>query len=148
MFLLSYPLHLFLRRSLGLQWREMAERSNAAVLSRAEGFPLGKTVDPKGPGVLPEASIRRILLIYFLSMPFFAYILKSLKDQKYYYGHCANLDTRVSNHNSGKTRSTKSRRPFVIHYYESFETKSEAAKREYFFKSIAGYNYLKSNRII
>ncbi len=37
---------------------------------------------------------------------------------------------------------------FLGHYYESFETKSEAAKREYFFKSIAGYNYLKSNRII
>jgi hypothetical protein len=47
-----------------------------------------------------------------------------------------------------KTRSAKYRRPFVIHYYESFETKSEAAKRKYFFKSIAGYNYLKSNGII
>ena len=67
---------------------------------------------------------------------FHAYVLKSLKDGKYYYGHAADLKIRLSEHNRGKVRSTKSRIPFILHYYETFKTKSEAAKREAFFKSI------------
>jgi hypothetical protein len=37
---------------------------------------------------------------------------------------------------------------FIIHYTERFSAKSEAAKREYFFKTIDGYNFLKSSGII
>jgi putative endonuclease len=81
-------------------------------------------------------------------MSFFAYILKSLKDGKYYYGHCENLDSRVKRPNAGHVKSTKSRRPFLLHYSEEFVSKPEAAKREYFFKTIDGFNYLKSNGII
>mgnify|MGYP003346929356 CR=1 FL=1 len=72
-------------------------------------------------------------------------ILKSLKDDKYYYGHCEKLSERLKYHNGGKVRSTKSRRPFVVHYSEIYESKSEAAKREFFFKSIVGYQWLKEN---
>jgi len=79
---------------------------------------------------------------------FYAYILKSLKDGGYYYGHCENLDKRLKNHNAGKVRSTKARRPFEIHHSEKYSTKTEAAKREYFFKSIERYNHLKSLGII
>jgi putative endonuclease len=77
-----------------------------------------------------------------------AYILKSLKDEHFYYGHSQDLQNRLKRHNTGKVRSTKARRPFIIHYYEEFATKSEAAKREYFFKTIEGYNYLKLKQII
>lgn len=79
---------------------------------------------------------------------FYAYILKSLKDGKYYYGHTADLNFRLDAHNKGKVRSTKGRKPFVLHYYETFETKPEAAKRETFFKSIDGYIFLKERKII
>ena len=79
---------------------------------------------------------------------FCTYILKSIKDGKFYYGHCANLETRLSQHNSGKVRSTKSRVPFIIHYKEEFESKSEACRRELFFKSIEGYKWLRENKII
>jgi len=79
---------------------------------------------------------------------FHAYVLKSLKDGKYYYGHAADLKIRLNEHNRGKVRSTKSRIPFILHYYETFKTKSEAAKREAFFKSINGYIFLKENKII
>ena len=78
----------------------------------------------------------------------YVYILKSLKDEKYYYGSTSNLDKRLASHNSGKVRSTKFRRPLKIIYFESFETKSEAIKRELFFKSKSGYFWLKSNHII
>jgi putative endonuclease len=76
-----------------------------------------------------------------------AYILKSLKDGKYYYGSTSNMDSRLKRHNAGLVTSTKFRRPWVIHYTEKFETKSEAMQRELFFKSIDGYNWLKQNGI-
>ena len=79
---------------------------------------------------------------------YYAYILKSLKDQKYYYGHTSNLENRLKEHNNGKVRATKGRRPFIIHYYETFSSKSGAAKREFFFKTIEGYRFLKENKII
>jgi len=79
---------------------------------------------------------------------YFAYILRSLKDEGFYYGHCQDLEKRLKNHNTGKVRSTKARRPFVLHYSEKYLTKTEAAKREYFFKTIDGYNHLKSKSII
>jgi putative endonuclease len=79
---------------------------------------------------------------------YFAYILRSLKDNRYYYGSCEDLEKRLFTHNAGKVRSTKSRIPFVIHYHEKHATRSEAQKREYFFKSIDGYNWLKVNKVI
>ncbi len=74
---------------------------------------------------------------------YYAYVLKSEKDGKYYYGSTKDLSKRVSEHNKGKVKSTKGRRPLVIHYFEEFESKTEAIKRERFFKSIDGYKFLK-----
>ena len=79
---------------------------------------------------------------------YYTYILKSKKDNHYYYGSCEHLDKRLQVHNAGKVRSTKSRIPFVTHYFETFQTRSEAQKREYFFKSIEGYIWLKEALII
>ena len=79
---------------------------------------------------------------------YYTYILKSLKDGKHYYGHTSDLQVRLKIHNLGKVRSTKSRIPFELVYFEEYETKSEASKREYFFKSIDGYTWLKKNKII
>jgi putative endonuclease len=75
-------------------------------------------------------------------MPFYTYILKSNKDDGYYYGHTKDLENRLQKHNSGKVRSTKSRVPFTLHYHEIFETKSEAYRQEMFFKSADGKKYL------
>jgi len=74
--------------------------------------------------------------------------LKSLKDNRYYYGSCKNLSKRLENHNSCKVKATKYRIPFVIHYFEKLETRSKAYKREMFFKSIEGYKWLKEKNII
>ncbi len=81
-------------------------------------------------------------------MPFYAYILKSLKDDGYYHGHTADIDNRIKTHNSKKVRSTKSRIPFVLHYFEIFQTKSEAYLQEQYFKSADGKIYLKEKGII
>jgi putative endonuclease len=69
--------------------------------------------------------------------------LKGLFD----YGHSVDLDNRLKRHNQGKVRYTKPRRPWKLVYCESFETKSEAYRRELLFKSIEGYRYLKEKGI-
>lgn len=79
---------------------------------------------------------------------YYSYILKSLKDNGYYYGSTSDLDNRLKNHNRGKVRSTKGRRPFVLHFYESHNDKSSAMLRERFYKSIDGYKWLKNSGII
>ena len=78
----------------------------------------------------------------------FTYILKSLKDGKYYYGSTSDIDNRIVHHNSGKVKSTRNRRPLKLHYQEQFNIKKEAEARERFFKTIDGYIWLKENRII
>lgn len=83
-----------------------------------------------------------------LSAMHYAYILKSLKDGKYYYGRTSDLEKRLKYHNSGKVRSTKNRHPLVLHYYEEFPTKTESIHKETYFKSIEGRNWLKSKAII
>ncbi len=69
-------------------------------------------------------------------------------DNKYYYGSTGDITSRLKQHNYGKVRSTKGRIPLVLHYSEQFENKSEASKRELFFKSFKGYIWLKKNNII
>ena len=81
-------------------------------------------------------------------MPYCAYILKSLSDGGYYYGHTSAIENRLQTHNARKVRSTKSRVPFILHYFEIFQTKSEAYRQELFFKSALGKDYLKSKNII
>ena len=79
---------------------------------------------------------------------FYAYILRSLKDGTHYYGHTADMDERLKIHNRGKVRYTKGHYPYVLHYFEEYSSKSEAARREIFFKSIDGHNWLREQRII
>lgn len=79
---------------------------------------------------------------------FYAYILKSLKDSTYYKGSTDDLKKRIKQHNSGKVRYTKGHLPYKLHYFEEFDTRAEALKREKFFKSVEGYKWLKKNNII
>ncbi len=83
-----------------------------------------------------------------LSAMFYTYILLSEKDNRCYYGSTSDLDQRVKAHNQGKVRSTRSRRPLKLIYYESYETKKVALQRELFFKTKAGYIWLKNQGII
>ncbi len=73
---------------------------------------------------------------------YYVYIIKSLQTGRYYYGHTKDLLLRLKAHNAGKVRSTKGYRPWKLHYYEIYSTKREAYRREMFFKSIEGRNWL------
>ena len=61
---------------------------------------------------------------------FNVYILKSLKDGKLYIGYTNNLRRRIYEHNSLNTKSTKSRAPFKLVYYEAYVDQDEAKHRE------------------
>jgi putative endonuclease len=81
-------------------------------------------------------------------MNYFSYILFRKKDKRYYYGSTNNIVNRLKRHNKGEVKSTKNRIPLTLHFSESFSNRSEAYKREQFYKSIDGYNWLKQNKII
>ena len=77
-------------------------------------------------------------------MTYFVYILTSLKDSKRYIGMTSDLSRRLNEHNSGKVKSTKNRRPLELIYTEEFISKQDALNRETFFKSGIGREFLKS----
>ena len=82
---------------------------------------------------------RRLLLL-----PYYAYILFSLKDKKLYIGLTNNLKKQLQAHARGDVKSTHKRRPFKLIYYEYFINKEDAQAREIFLKSGAGRKQLKS----
>ena len=66
----------------------------------------------------------------------YTYIVRC-SDGSYYTGWTNNLEKRIQDHNSGHgAKYTKSRRPVELVYYEEFETKEEAMRREYAVKKM------------
>ena len=66
----------------------------------------------------------------------YTYILHCA-DGTLYGGWTNDLKKRLHAHNSGTgAKYTKSRRPVTLAYYEAFETKQEAMKREYAIKQL------------
>ncbi|MHB1769688.1 MAG: GIY-YIG nuclease family protein [Minisyncoccota bacterium] len=61
----------------------------------------------------------------------FVYILECA-DKSLYVGYARNIEKRLNEHNESKrgARYTKSRRPVVLTYSESFATLSKALRRE------------------
>ncbi len=62
---------------------------------------------------------------------FYFYVLKSEKDNQLYFGYTHDLKNRLKEHNSGYTKSTRERRPFILVYYEGYSSKSDAMQREH-----------------
>jgi len=73
----------------------------------------------------------------------YVYILKSLKDNRYYIGITKNLKSRLVKHNRGGVYSTKARKPFILIKSEKFENYSSAREREKEIKSFKGGNKFK-----
>jgi putative endonuclease len=70
---------------------------------------------------------------------YYIYVLKSLKDDNLYIGQTNNLQQRIARHTAGKVQSTRHRRPLELLYFEEYETRSEAVRREVYLKSGAGH---------
>ena len=66
---------------------------------------------------------------FFLVMPFYVYILQSMKDGSYYIGSTNNLEDRIERHNQGRSQYTKLRRPWKLVYSEELPDRSSAVRR-------------------
>jgi putative endonuclease len=62
------------------------------------------------------------------------YIIKSSTDNTYYIGSTNNIERRLQDHNAGKSPYTSKKIPWELVYLESFESKTNALKREKFLK--------------
>ena len=66
----------------------------------------------------------------------YTYIVRC-RDNTFYTGWTTNIEKRIEVHNSGKgAKYTKSRRPVELVYFEEFNTKEEAMRREYEIKQM------------
>ena len=66
----------------------------------------------------------------------YTYLLECA-DNTFYCGWTNDLEKRVNAHNSGQgAKYTKPRRPVVLVYYEEFQTKEEAMRREWAIKRL------------
>lgn len=66
----------------------------------------------------------------------YVYILKC-RDHSFYTGWTNNLKKRIEKHNLGLgAKYTRSRRPVELVYFETFENKTDALKREYQIKQL------------
>ncbi|MCF8381498.1 MAG: GIY-YIG nuclease family protein [Bacteroidales bacterium] len=77
-------------------------------------------------------------------MNFYTYIIYSASINRYYTGSCSDLKKRLQRHNDGATPSTKPGRPWVIYWFEEFENKSDAIKRENQIKRMKSRQYIES----
>ena len=81
-------------------------------------------------------------------MPYFIYVLKSELTGSSYVGHTFDLEKRLIEHNNNKSLSTRGKKPWRLVYKEEHTTRSEAASREKYFKSIKGRLELKAKGIL
>ncbi len=65
----------------------------------------------------------------------YVYILHSLKTDKYYIGSTTDYLRRLDEHNSGKSKATKSSIPWRLVFYQQFESISVARSVEYQLKA-------------
>ena len=75
---------------------------------------------------------------------YYVYAIQSLSRKYIYVGLTDNLIRRISQHNSGKEKTTRSYAPFQLIKIEEYPTRLEARNREKYLKSGVGKEYLKS----
>lgn len=59
------------------------------------------------------------------------YILRSLKNNRYYVGSCLSLERRLFEHNSGQVKATKNIRPVELVFKQEFKDIKTARQVEY-----------------
>lgn len=73
----------------------------------------------------------------------YVYIVEC-KDATLYTGWTTDIEKRIKRHNCGKgAKYTRTRFPVELKYFEEFDSKEEALKREYFIKQLSRQEKLK-----
>ncbi|MAZ40895.1 excinuclease ABC subunit C [bacterium] len=75
---------------------------------------------------------------------YYVYVLKSKTDESLYIGYTNDLKRRFEEHNTKQSKSTKSKAPFELVYYEAYNSRSDAKYREKQLKRFSGaFTHLK-----
>jgi putative endonuclease len=147
------------------------KRINEAVKNNPDKFPIGyilelskeeldslkskiSTLKNKGRGqhskylqkAFTEKGLYMLATIFTLcnNMNFYVYILQSTVDNHFYTGYTKNLEERIDQHNAGKVKSTKNRRPLKLVYFEGCLNQQDATHREKYLKTTYGKRYIKN----
>ena len=73
-----------------------------------------------------------------------AYVLQGAGERYLYKGSCRNLVNRLADHGAGRVSRTKNRRPLKLVHVEHFDSYADARRRELFFKTGAGRDYIEA----
>jgi len=92
---------------------------------------------PGGGTCLPAGRLVDAKIMYF------TYVIKSKLRNYIYVGITSNLEKRLLEHNLGKNKTTKPYVKFELITAESYNSRLEARKREKWFKSGEGKEFLK-----
>ena len=77
-------------------------------------------------------------------MPFYSYVLRSLKNGILYKGSTQDIEKRLIIHNQGLVNYSSKHTPWELVLFEQFETRGEAIKREKWYKTGTGRDWIKS----
>uniref|UniRef100_F4C1B0 Excinuclease ABC C subunit domain protein n=1 Tax=Sphingobacterium sp. (strain 21) TaxID=743722 RepID=F4C1B0_SPHS2 len=78
---------------------------------------------------------------------YYVYAIRSERDGRIYVGLSQNVEKRLNEHNEGRTKSTKGYIPWKLIYKEEVGNRLTARKREKYYKSGIGKEFLKSLQI-
>jgi len=73
---------------------------------------------------------------------YYVYILR-MRNGQLYTGFTSDLKRRMKDHEYGKVKSTKLRRPLILIHYEAYILESDARRREKFLKTSEGKKLLR-----
>ena len=76
---------------------------------------------------------------------YYVYIIKSISLGIFYKGYSQNPFVRLEQHNSGETKFTSGKGPWVLVYFEKVDNKHDALIRE---KQLKKYNHNYINKLI
>lgn len=73
---------------------------------------------------------------------YYVYVLKNLETDRYYIGSTNDLERRLKEHLSGKTRTTRILKTYTLVYKEGYNSEKEAREREKKLKSYKSKKYI------
>ena len=78
----------------------------------------------------------------FKPMHYYVYILESGTDGSWYYGYTENLEQRLSDHQTNRSKYTRNKGPWRIIFSKQFATKTEALEFEKYLKKTRNKRYI------
>ena len=75
----------------------------------------------------------------------YVYILKSQKDNSFYFGSTENIKNRVKEHNRGESIYSKTKLPYKLIWFCAFPNKTKALIFEKYLKHGSGHAFTKKH---